>query len=344
TKVSDSYTAASVLHAGFVMFDTRIYEKLRLVGGVRIESYKQTFKFVELGSNKLQASDTTVIDPLPSLNIIYSITDKINVRASYYKTVSRTEFIELAPFAFYNFLFDNILTGNSTLKRATIDNADLRFEFYPGAGQLLSVSGFYKQFLNPIELVNRPGVSGGNELYYTNVPRVENYGAELEYRFKLSSFIKNDSSVFLNNTTIFTNAALIKSKVDISKIIGAIGTERPLQGQSPYIINAGILFNHPTQSWSASASYNIVGRRIFIVGNVQEPDVWENHRHVLDFQVTKTFKEKLELKLNVRDVLAQDLLFYQDINKNKKYDKGIDSRWQETTFGQTITLGLSYRF
>jgi len=344
TKSRDSYTASSVLHAGFAMFDTRIYEKLRLVGGIRIESYKQRFTFIDIGSTEPQVFDTTVVDPLPSLNIIYSLTEKLNIRASYYRTVSRPEFRELAPFAFYNFLFDNILSGNPYLKRATIDNFDLRFELYPGAGQLISVSGFYKEFENPIELVNRPAVSGGNELYYTNVPRVQNYGLELEYRFKLSVFTKNDSNIFLNNTTLFTNLALIKSKVDVSKIIGAIGTERPLQGQSPYLVNAGIMFNHPKQNWTASASYNIVGRRIYIVGNVQEPDVWENHRHVVDFQLTKIFKEKLELKLNVRDILAQKLLFYQDINGNQKYDKDIDSRWQETTFGQTITLGVSYKF
>lgn len=344
TKVSDSYKAGSNLLAGFIMSDTRIYEKLRLVGGLRIESYYQRIGYTDAGTNLDVLIDTTVTDLLPSLNVIYSLTDKINIRASYYRTLARPEFRELAPFAFYNFVYDNILSGNSQLKRTLIDNYDLRFELYPGAGQVLSVTGFYKQFENAIELINRPGVSGAPELNYANVDKVTNFGGELEYRFKLSSVIKNDSSVFLNNTTLFTNLALIKSKVDISKINGAIGTERPLQGQSPFIVNAGIQFNHPTKEWSISSSYNVIGRRIFIVGNTQEPDVWENQRHVIDFQVTKSFKNKLEIKLNVRDILAQDLIFYQDINQNKKYDKDTDNRWQENNFGQTISLSVSYKF
>ncbi len=345
TKVTDSYTASSTLHAGFAMIDTKIFEKFRVVGGVRLESYKQYFKYLELGTNEEQIIDTTVVDPLPSINFIYSVNDKINIRLCYYKTVSRPEFRELAPFAFYNFIYDNILSGNTQLKRATINNVDVRFEYYPGAGQVLSATGFYKQFKDPIELINRTGVSGGNELYYTNAPKAENFGAELEYRFKLSSFIKRDSSIFLNNTTFFTNIAIIKSKVtiDTAVIAGSI-TNRPLQGQSPFLVNAGVMFSHPKQNWTASISYNIVGRRIFIVGNVQEPDVWENHRHIIDFQLTKQFAKYFEAKLNVRDALAQKLLFYQDLNGNQKYDNGIDNRWQETTFGQTISLSVSMKF
>jgi uncharacterized protein YigE (DUF2233 family) len=87
-----------------------------------------------------------------------------------------------------------------------------------------------------------------------------------------------------------------------------------------------------------------VGQRIAIAGSIQEPSVWENGRNVIDFQISKTFKDKYEVKLNVKDALAQDLVFFQDINKNQKYDKGIDSAWQEITFGQTISLSLKYKF
>jgi outer membrane receptor protein involved in Fe transport len=271
----------------------------------------------------------------------------MNVRLSYYKTLSRPEFRELAPFAFYNFAMDNILSGNTNLKRALIDNMDVRYEIFPGAGQIFSISGFYKYFKNPIELVNRTGVSGASELYYTNVSKVVNYGIELEYRIKLDAFAKGASkqNTFLSNTTLYTNLALIKSEVDVSQIIGSSSTSRPLQGQSPYIVNAGIQYTEPKSNFTFSASYNVVGRRIYIVGNVQEPDVWENQRNVIDLQISKSFLDKkLEVKLNIRDLLAQDLIFYQDINLNKKYDKNVDNRWQETTFGQTISLSLNYTF
>ncbi len=346
TKVSDSYQASSLLHAGFAMFDYHLKQKIRFVGGLRIESYKQQFSYVEAGSNLEKNIDTTVVDLLPSLNVIYSLNPKTNLRLSYYKTLSRPEFRELAPFAFYNFAMDNILSGNTQLKRALIDNVDLRYETFFKEGQLFSVSGFYKYFKNPIELVNRTGTSGASELYYTNVEKVINYGLEIEYRIKLSVFQKEKSeNLFLNNTTLYTNFALIKSKVDVSQIVGAAYKSRPLQGQSPYLVNAGIQFIHPTKDFSINLSYNLVGRRIYIVGNIQEPDVWEKQRHVFDLQITKKFLEKrMEVKLNVSDLLAQDLILYQDLNQNKKYDLKTDNRWQETSYGQTISLSVSYKF
>jgi TonB-dependent receptor len=345
TKVSDSYEAASILNAGFGMADLRVGEKLRIVGGARLESYNQKFNYTEAGSNIDRHIDTTVNDLLPSVNLIYSLTKKMNIRLSYYKTVSRPEFRELAPFAFYNFAQDNILSGNTKLKRALINNMDVRYEIFPGAGQLFSISGFYKDFTDAIELINRTGVSGASELYYTNIDKVSNYGVELEYRVKLSLFDKREKkNTLLDNTTLFTNLSLIKSKVNMKDIVGASGDSRPMQGQSPYIVNAGLQFVHPSKDWTVSASYNVIGRRIYIVGNIQEPDVWENSRNVIDLQFTKTFKKKFEFKANIKDLLAQDLIFYQDLNKNKKYDLATDNRWQETNFGQTISLSLNYNF
>ncbi|MFN5147459.1 MAG: TonB-dependent receptor domain-containing protein [Flavobacteriia bacterium] len=345
SSVDDSYQAEAFLNAGFLMIDSKIgeKEKIRIVGGARFESYNQRFQYVEFGSNLERNIDTTVNDILPSVNVIYAINNKMNLRASYYKTVSRPEFRELAPFAFYNFIQDNILSGNPNLQRALIDNFDVRFELFPGAGQVFSISGFYKSFTNPIELINRTGTSGAPELYYSNVPKVTNFGAELEYRLKLGFINKAKDSTFLDGTTFYTNLSLIRSRVDLSDFAGS-GDERPLQGQSPYIVNAGLMYNSFKSDWSASISYNVVGQRIYIVGNIQEPSVWENGRHVVDIQISKIIKEKLEIKLNVKDILAQELTYFQDLNGNLKYDEGTDNNWQNITFGQTVSLSLKYNF
>ena len=342
SNVDDSYQAAAFLHAGFGMGDIKVGDKLRFVGGLRFESYNQKFSYIEFGSNLQKNIDSTVNDLLPSINVIWSVTPKINLRASYYKTVSRPEFREMAPFAFYNFVQDNILSGNPNLKRALINNGDFRFEWFPGAGQIFSVSAFYKTFTDPIELINRTGTSGAPELYYTNVVGATNYGSELEYRLKLGIFNKADST-FLDAITLYSNLALIRSKVDVSAIIGS-GNDRPLQGQSPYIVNAGLSYNPFKNNWALNISYNVIGQRIYIVGNVQEPTVWENGRHVLDLQVSKTFSDKWEIKLNARDILAQRLVYFQDLNGNKRYDAGVDNNWQEITFGQTVSLSLRYSF
>jgi TonB-dependent receptor len=346
TKVSDNYQASSLLQAGYLMTDTKIGEKFRIIGGARLESYNQKFNYIEFGSNQDKHIDTTVVDILPSINLVYSLNKKSNLRFAYYKTVSRPEFRELAPFAFYNFLMDNILSGNPNLKRATIDNYDFRYELFPSNSQVFSVSGFYKQFYNPIELINRTGTSGAPELYYTNIPKVKNLGLELEYRIKLNVFAGKDAAEtkivsFLKKSTLYTNLSLINSNVELDSVVGS-GGDRPMQGQSPYIVNAG--YNYEAETWGMSINYNIVGQRIYIVGNVQEPSVWENSRNVIDVQFSKKYKEKFEFKLNVKDLLAQKLLFFQDLNNDKKYTEGIDNRWQEITFGQTISISANYKF
>lgn len=342
TRVDDSYSAYSLLNAGYLMWDSKISEKFRVNGGLRIEGYNQNFKYIEDGTFVEKIIDTTVIDFLPSVNLIYSPSDKYKIRASYYRTVSRPEFRELAPFSFYNFINDNIISGDPYLKRATINNVDLRFEYYPSAEQMISVSGFYKNFIDPIEMINRTGTSGAPELYFSNVDRVDNYGAELEFKIKLSTFLKNKQHPFFSNTTLFTNIAYINSNVDLRAYIGS-GESRPLQGQSPYIINSGLFWQSPKNGWQASVSYNYVGPRIYIVGNVQEPSVWEQGRNILDFQVGKKFKN-WEVKLNVRDAIAQKSILFQDLNNNRKYDFDKDNLWQSANFGQNVSLSLKYNF
>jgi TonB-dependent receptor len=341
TNVDDSYQASALLNAGFVSLDSKIGEKFRIIGGARLEAYNQVFKYIEFGSNLEKRIDSTVIDLLPSINLIYSINKKMNVRASIYKTVSRPEFRELAPFSFYNFSLDNIISGDPKLKRAVITNLDLRYEYFPGEGQIISVSGFYKDFTDPIELINRTGTSGAPELYYTNVPKVTNYGVEAEWRMKLGFLSKQENHPLWSNITLYANASIIRSKVDLSNTIGS-GIARPLQGQSPYIANAGLYY--AKNDFSISCSYNIVGQRIYIVGNIQEPNVWENGRHIIDLQVAKTFNEKFELKLNVKDLLAQKLIYFQDLNNDRKYTAEADNTWQESSFGQTVSLSLKYNF
>jgi outer membrane receptor protein involved in Fe transport len=346
TNVDDSYQASSFLNAAFGMFDIKFGDKFKIVGGARVESYNQVFKFIEFGSNEPQNSDTTVIDVLPSLNIIYSLTKKMNFRASASRTVSRPEFRELAPFMFYNFINDNLTSGDPTLQRARINNFDFRYELFPGKGQMFSISTFYKQFYSPIELLLRTGTSGQPELYFDNVGDVVNLGAEIEYRMNLGIFKPADSSSFLKDITLLFNGSYIKSTIDLSQFPGLNeynNGSRPLQGQSPYILNAGFLYNGP-KNWNFSASYNYVAQRISIAGSIQEPSVWENGRHVIDLQVSKIWKERLELKFNVKDLLAQDLIFFQDNNKNYRYNKGVDSEWQRITFGQIVSIGLKYTF
>ena len=340
TKVDDSYNANSLLNAFYTMIDYKI-GNWRFAGGTRLESYTQNFNYVEFGSNLDKKIDTTVIDLLPSVNVIYNLNKKMKIRGSVSQTVSRPEFRELAPFNFYNFILDNITSGNPYLKRTKITNCDIRYEFYPGDGQIISLSGFYKNFNDPIETINRTGTSGAPELYFSNIQRAQSFGGELEYRFKLGFLSKVEDHKIWDHITLYSNVSLIKSIVNLQSLIGS-GGNRPLQGQSPYIVNTGLFYTNKKEDFNMTLSYNVIGPRIYIVGNQQEPSVWENGRNVIDFQISKTFN-KVDIRLNVKDILAQKLLYFQDLNGNHKYDIG-DNRWQEISFGQTVSLSVRYKF
>ena len=360
TKPSDSYNATSDLQAAFVMLDNKLNKNLRLIWGARAENFKQNLSAIRDNGDTLKIDHPAVLDILPSVNFVYSMTEKQNLRLSYSQTLNRPEYRELAPFAFYDFSTQFVVSGNDSLKRAKIQNMDLRYELYPGKGQLISGSFFYKQFSNPIEQVSRPDVQ--DEIYYRNVGAATNYGVELEARFLMSSLLPFDSVKFLNDLTLFSNVAIIRSNIDLSTIVGA--KARPLQGQSPYVFNAGATYANSKLDYSISLNLNKVGPRIFIVGNVNEPDIWENSRTFVDLQIAKTFlKKKLEVKFNAQNILAQRQIFYQNsangtttgnsfINSilygDKHYTNGYDSKADDTlwntNFGRVFTGTITYRF
>jgi hypothetical protein len=250
---------------------------------------------------------------------------------SYSQTINRPEYRELAPFAFYDFTTTYVVSGNSELQRAKIQNVDLRYESYPGKGQIFSASLFYKHFDNPIEQVTRPDVTG--EITFNNVPTAKNFGLEIEARTLIGTLIDLDTNSFLSNVSVYGNMAIIRSKVDVSQVVGTAYESRPLQGQSPYVVNAGIQYKHPKDNWGLAINLNKVGERIAIVGNVNEPDLWENSRTFLDLQLTKSFwKQKGEFKLNIQNILAQDQVFYQNSSKSVN-ETGV------TTFTNSLFIG-----
>ncbi|MHB1179342.1 MAG: TonB-dependent receptor, partial [Daejeonella sp.] len=228
----DSYNANSLVNAGYVMMDNKIGAKSRIVYGVRVEQYD--LKLNTLTTNNLVSQNFT--DILPSVNYTYGITDKSNFRASYFRTLARPEFRELAPFAYYDYERGANVQGNPLLKRALIDNADLRYEFFPSAGQIFSVSAFYKKFTNAIE-ASIADANSTPDISYFNSKKANVYGVELEYRKNLAFLGSNEA---FKSTTFYTNLSLIKSKVKNPEIDNLIEKERPLVGQSPYVINAGL--------------------------------------------------------------------------------------------------------
>jgi TonB-dependent receptor len=362
-KPTDIYNAGSNLNAAYLMFDNR-YKKFRLVWGLRVEDFTQYLNTKD-GAGRNINSNTNVVDFLPSANFIYSITSKANLRLSYSKTLNRPEFRELAPFGFYDNTTQFFTQGNPNLERATIKNFDIRYDLYPGKGQLFSISYFVKQFTNPIEIIQQVN---NKTITYQNAKSAKNAGIEIEFRTLLSSLFGLSESSVLEKFTLFSNAAIINSAVDVSNVNdGNKEKERPLQGQSPYIFNAGLQFSDKESGFIFSTNVNRVGNRIAIGSSQVEPAIWEKSRTFLDLQIAKAFyNNKIELKLNVQNILAQDLIFYQNNyqeNANQQssnngieissfggsssqdfYDSKVDDALWTTKFGRNFSFSFIYNF
>lgn len=343
TRNSDSYRSGQSLAAAFIQIENSLFEnKLKFVWGVRLESFRQQLNTFDYATGAPINIDTNVIDVLPSLNVIYGINDKMNLRLSGSQTVCRPESRELAPFTFYDYGIYAYSSGNPNLQRTKITNVDLRYEWYPAGGQMISVTGFFKYFENPIEKVLYP--SGSVRLFtYFNVPTAYSAGAELEYRFTIGSFIRKKHSRFLDDLSLTGNFAYIYSEVDLGGVAG--NSKRAMQGQSPYIINSGISYNDSKYDFGVNLSLNYIGPRIWTVGNSEYGSIMENPRFVMDLQLTKTFmKKKLELRLNFSDLLAQTAFYYQEVNGTGIYDDGIDYKIVGRRMAQQISFSVGYKF
>jgi TonB-dependent receptor len=321
TANTDAYDASSNLMATYAMLDNQ-FGKLRAVYGARLEKFDQRITSYQLDGIASVGGDSTyapVYDWLPSLNLSYALTEKTNLRVAAYKTLNRPEFRELASFAFYRFDIDSDQLGKKNLTRAKIFNTEMRVEYFPTAGQVISGGAFFKNVTNPIE--NKLDLTQVTRTFgFNNEKEAKVYGVELEFRKNLA-FIKDVS--LLQNTTVYANLALVKSVV--SFIDTATAYNRPLQGQSPYIINTGITHENVNTGWSFSAALNRNGKRLAFVGAnpiiaPYRADVYEQPRTVIDLQVAKNIG-KFNLKATWGDILHQDQRFIQEglaINTKKE--------------------------
>lgn len=338
TNFDDKYMAQNTLLAAYVGAYIPFSPKFNASLGFRAEYNRQQLQSRLRGSGTPVRVDNPIFRPLPSVNLAYNLTDKSLLRLAYGITLNRPEFRELAPFTYYDFAFDVSRVGNPDLKTPTIQNADLRYEFYPSDGEVISIAGFYKHFRNPIEARVRYAGSGV-AFSVDNAEQAYAVGAEVEVRKSLHSLT---ASGFVDNLTLLLNASLIKSSV----LTGFTGQEnnRQLQGQSPYLVNTGIYYNDVDRGWQVNVLYNVVGRRIFLVGDKEvQPTVYEMPRHVIDLNIIKALGEHLQLKVGVQDLLNQRFRLIQDSNLDQKITS-VDETYQTYRRGTYSTVGLTYKF
>ena len=334
TDINYRYMANSILNAGYLQFDNLLSSKIRAVWGLRVEDFDQLVGSIKKSDERF--NHTEVRDYLPALNLTYKIDSKTNLRLSGSQTVIRPEFRELTNVAFYDFELGATIIGNKDLQRTKVTNADLRYEIYPRAGEMMTLGVFFKHFDKPIEqLFNQSGAGSSNTFNYKNADFASSYGAEFEIRKKL------DFSEGLKDFTFTSNLAYIYNRVYFANK----QLNRPMQGQSPFTINAGLNYDLEKSGLNATILFNEIGRRILYVGNEQVSAIWEASRPLLDFQLAKKIiGNKGELKLNISDLLNSEAKFYHDINKDKKFGAANDALAISKKYGTTVSITFGYNF
>ena len=330
------YLANTILNAGYIQFDNNFTDWLRVVWGVRYENYDQL-----VGSTRKsdpRYSYSKVGDFLPAINATIKTNARSNLRFAVSQTVVRPEFRELTGTAFYDFEVGATIIGNPNLQRTKVSNIDLRYEIYQRPGELITMGVFYKYFDKPIELAfNQTGAGSSSTFNYLDNGKTsaQTYGAEIEFRKKL------DFMQAFKRFTVGGNFSYIYNRVKFDQQV----LNRPMQGQSPYLINASLQYDIEEKGFYATVLFNQVGRRILYVGNEQLPPVWEAPRPLLDLQIAKKIIDKKgEIKLNISDLINQRARFYHDLDGNKKYGSGLDALALSRRYGTSVSLTFSYNF
>lgn len=330
----DGYRGKQQVYAGYAMLDLPFVRWFRLVGGARFEANNLDVSPyspypVPIDPNlKSKIRDRLV---LPSASLIFSPRQDMNIRLAGSETVARPEMRELAPFLFVDFAGGFGVQGNPNLRSTKVWNADLRWEWFPSSNEVLAVSAFYKYFDSPIERViaTFPKVQT-----YRNALEAHNVGVELEARKNLE-FIHKDARDF----SVGVNFAYIYSRVQIPPPVmgdplnALTSSSRPLEGQSPYVVNAYFSYDNDKSGTNVRLLYNTFGRRIVFVGANRLPDVYEKPIHTLDLAFSQRIHKGLALSFAAYNMLNWRQTFVQGPE---------DSLFYQTRKGVSFILGLSY--
>ncbi len=334
TDTRNSYTGVQSVIGGYAMVDLTITPNLRAELGLRYEGNKTEAESQKKNIEKGELSDN---DILPAINLTYTLIDNMNVRLAYTRTLSRPTFREIAPFASFSPVAPTIV-GNPELNRSLIDNIDLKWEYFFKPDEIISFGLFYKNFTDPIEMVDNP-VAVNPEISYQNVEQARNYGFEAEFRKSLD-FINA-----LRNMYFGVNFAYIRSEVSIDpqelESIRALMPDhpdtRPLFGQAPYIVNGILGYKNVKIGHSANIVFNMTGERISLVTKGGTPDVYEQPLPLLDINIRQNMGSHFVLTLKAKNLL-------NSMRKEVYHYNSEDYSYYEYSLGRVFGLGIAYNF
>ncbi len=347
---SNTFNSYNNNFAGYVSESVNIFEKLKTIIGVRVEKFEQYYTGQNNSGSIIYNNVKTIdkFDVFPSANFIYSVNDDTNLRFSYARTVARPSFKEASITQIFDPITNLTFNGNIDLQPSYINNFDVRFEMFSEKAQLIAVSGFYKSFKDPIELAFF-SASAPDNLQPRNIGSANVYGVEIDIRKNLSFLGDNFKYLSFN-----FNASLIKSDQEMdkspngeyeSKLLNlrdgeTLSGKRVLQGQSPYLINAGISYSNNEKGIQSGLFYNVQGKSLEVVGIGAIPDVYTMPFNSLNFTFSKSFGENKKSSISIKF----DNILNSDKESHFQSFNAQDRIFSKRHIGQALSIGYGFKF
>lgn len=298
-RPADAYTANQDVSAFYINQLVSVTDDLELIAGVRQETSTQELIDTESGEpyDPLETDDL-----LPSLVVNYDIADDHKIRFGYSSTLSRPDFREFSPNRFKDPITEDIVFGFPGLDYTTIENLDLKYEWYISYDELFSFGVFTKDFTNPIETVvniDTNSQAGNKIVTYRNAEGATSSGFETGIRKKLGFLGKGFSNYFMSMNFAFIDSSIeLDENSDDPFIQELTTTDRPMQGQSDYVVNFNAGYDNINTGRSAILAFNQYGERITALGSFGAPDYYEQPFAKLDFvvkwQINDTYDEQVK--------------------------------------------------
>ena len=318
-----------------------------LNAGFRAEHTNQIYTMLQHFRNMGQTGEQSYWDYLPSASLKWTPTKKMNVRLSYYRSINRPGFYEIVPYQIMGEEYQE--KGNPNLKRARIDNIDLRWEWFPSNTEQVLAGVFYKYLKDPIEqvFVTSDGkIGAGTDAYYMpdNLGNAKNMGFEIDVIKYIRHF-----GIKANYTYTYSKITTSKReyKEGSAEYKSGVTQSRPLVNQAPHTANISLLYKDTENGWNAQLASSFTGAKLALVSPFKDADQWDKAMFGLDLSAEKQFKNGFSIFFKANNLLdAKRERYLKTVNESnlqyagQKSDKTIIGTYK---YGRTFLLGVRYK-
>ena len=307
----------------------------------------QIYTMLQHFRNMGQTGEQSYWDYLPSASLKWTPTKKMNIRLSYYRSINRPGFYEIVPYQIMGEEYQE--KGNPNLKRARIDNIDLRWEWFPSKTEQILAGVFYKYLKDPIEqvFVTSDGkIGAGTDAYYMpdNLGNAKNMGFEIDVIKYIRHF-----GIKANYTYTYSKITTSKReyKEGSAEYKSGVTQSRPLVNQAPHTANISLLYKDTENGWNAQLASSFTGAKLALVSPFKDADQWDKAMFGIDLSAEKQFKNGFSIFFKANNLLdAKRERYLKTVNESnlqyadQKSNKTIIGTYK---YGRTFLLGVRYK-